>query len=90
MFPLIFKSNMLKINDSSAACAKVIYLWNCLLCICIAKKVIPLDRYTDTHYKMTIFYLCICFFLFIAQIEDQMFVSFWDTNKYTDAKKDAK
>jgi hypothetical protein len=34
--------------------------------------------------------LCICF-LFVAQIiEGQIFVSFWDTNKYTDTKKDAK
>jgi hypothetical protein len=35
--------------------------------------------------------LCICFLLFVAQIEGQIiFVPFWDTNKYTDAKKDAK
>jgi hypothetical protein len=27
---------------------------------------------------------------FVAQIEGQIFVSFWDTNKYTDAKNDAK
>jgi hypothetical protein len=32
-------------------CAKVFFLFNRLLCICVAKKVICLDRYTDTHTK---------------------------------------
>ena len=67
-------------------CTKVFYLRNRLLCICYAKKVISLDRYMDTHTKWPIFYLCICFLLFVARIEGQIFVSFWDTKKYTDAK----
>jgi hypothetical protein len=32
-------------------CAKVFFLRNRLLCICVAKKVICLDRYTDKHTK---------------------------------------
>jgi hypothetical protein len=39
---------------------------------------------------MTTFLFVYLFFLFVAQIEGQIFVYFWDTNKYTDAKKDAK
>ncbi len=59
------------------------------LCINFVKKVIFLPRYTDTHYKMTIFYLCISF-LFVAQIEGPLFVSFGNTSECTDAKKDTK
>jgi hypothetical protein len=58
------------------------------LCICFVKKVFLLPRYLDTHYKMTIFVYS--FYLIVAHIEDQIFASFWDTNKYTDAKKDSK
>jgi hypothetical protein len=59
------------------------------LCFRFAKKAISLTRYTDTHYKMTIF-ICVFVFLFVAQIKGKIFFPFWDTNKYTDAKKDAK
>jgi hypothetical protein len=41
-------------------------------------------------YKMTTFLFVHSFFLFVARIEGQIFISFWDTTKYTDAKKDAK
>jgi hypothetical protein len=53
------------------------------LCIHFAKKVILLPQYTDTHYKMPIFLFVYLLFLFVAQIEGQIFFSFWDTNKYT-------
>ncbi len=33
------------------------------LCVHFAKKAISLPQYTNTHYKMTFFYLCICFFI---------------------------
>jgi hypothetical protein len=36
------------------------------------------------------FYLCICVFVFVARIEGTFFVSFWNTSKCADAKKDAK
>ena len=32
------------------------------ICVFVAKKVISLDGRTFTHYKVTIFYLCICKF----------------------------
>ncbi len=41
-------------------------------------------------YKMTTFLFVYSFFLFVARIEGQIYVSFWDTNKYTEVKKDAK
>jgi hypothetical protein len=46
----------------------------------------PIHRYTlqNDHF------LFVYSFLFVAQIEGQILVSFWDTNKFTDAKKDAK
>ncbi len=47
----------------------------------------PICGYT---FQNDFFYLCILFFLFVAQIEGQIFGSFWNTNKYADAKKDAK
>ncbi len=43
----------------------------------------------DTHIQNDNFFICVFSFLFVAWIEGQIFVSFWDTNKYTDAKKDA-
>ena len=37
-----------------------------IVCVFVAKKVITYDKCTDTHYKMTIFYMFICrFYLFI-------------------------
>ncbi len=45
------------------------YLKMMHLHICFAKKVFLLPRYANTHYKVTIFYLCICLFVFVAQIE---------------------
>jgi hypothetical protein len=47
----------------------------------------PIHGYTlqNDHFL----FVCV-FFIFVAQIEGQIFVSFWDTNKYTEAKKDAK
>ncbi len=41
-------------------------------------------------YKMNNFLFVYSFFLFVARIEGQIFVSFWDTNKYTNTKKDTK
>ncbi len=43
--------------------SKGFYFCNRFLCIfCFAKKVISLDRYTDTHAKWPLFYLCLRFF----------------------------
>ena len=47
--------------------AKVYFFAAVLLCIRFVKNAFLLCGYTDTHYKMTISYLCICF-LFVAQI----------------------
>jgi hypothetical protein len=66
------------------------YLKMTHLCICFVKKVFLLPQYADTHYKMTIFYLHICLFIFVAQIEGPFFVSFWNTSKCADPKKYAK
>jgi hypothetical protein len=66
------------------------YIKKLHLRIPLAKKVILLPQYVDTYYKMTIFYLRICLFVFVAQIEGPFFVSFWNTSKCTDAKRDTK
>ncbi len=47
----------------------------------------PIHGYTLENDHFLFVYLS---FLFVAQIEGQIFVLFWDTNKYIDAKKDAK
>jgi hypothetical protein len=54
-------------------------------CICFVKKVLLLPRYADRHYKMTIIYLNI--YVFVAQIEGLISVSFWNTSKYPDFKR---
>ncbi len=59
----------------------------CVYSFCKKGDFLALINGYSTHYKMTIF---IPFFVFAAQIECKIFVSFWGTNKYTDAKKDAK
>ncbi len=48
--------------------------------------------WTDTRIRIQNdhFLFVYSFFLFVARIEGQIFVYFWGTNKYTDAKKDAK
>ncbi len=71
-------------------CAKVFFLRNHLLCICVAQKSDLSGPIHGYAYKMTTFLFVYSFFLFVARIEGQIFVYFWSTNKYTDAKKAAK
>jgi hypothetical protein len=54
------------------------------------KQVFLSPQYADTHTKRPLFYLYIWVFVFVTLIEGQFFVSFWNTSKCADAKKDAK
>ncbi len=63
------------------------YLKMTHLHIRFAKKVFFLPWYADTHTKWPFFYLCICVFVFVAQIEGPFFLSFWNTSECADTKR---